>query len=146
MELAGRRFPTVTVICPPYEDEDVSDAQRSLGYEQDNAYYIPAENGLLFEVEWIEWPTGTVRWSLHLLARSCILHRHGDDENIYLPHDVYLVHGSELRTGINTGGIKSWTDCELDWVVETIDRLSRKPFTQPDGPHVTLMARSEVVL
>lgn len=40
------------------------------------------------------------------------------------------------------GAWNGWSWAEPDWVVETIDRLSRKPFMQPDGSMVRVVPLS----
>lgn len=127
-EIAGRRFPAVTVICPNHEDEDRTKRDRALGAGGgDQCVYIPAENGLLLRVE----EARNEKYhaiSLDLHARSCEL-VWSVDEWIYLPWNVAVIDGKLVA-----GTSNFWSWAEPEWVVETIDRLCRKPFMQPDGP------------
>lgn len=139
--IAGRTFPVAMLICPP-DDRPTTDADRSLGggTPNDLSRYVLAENGLLFMVE--PEPAGTLTLALH--ARTCIrtlAFDHDDDDDLWLPHAVTLVDG-ELTT--LAGGVFMWMGCEPEWVVETIDRLSRKAFTQPPGPAVRLVPLPEL--
>lgn len=136
VSIAGRRFPSVIVVCPPGPDRpDQPEWDRSLGGTGpgDGSHWIPAENGLLFMVE--DWnpsaPHETGRLELGVYARTCDLARFpNDDHPMYLP----------WRVGASDGW-GAWWGCEPWWVVEQIDRLSRRPFTQPPGPEVRLVRR-----
>lgn len=132
-EIAGRRFPAVTVICPNYEGEDRTERDRALAAGGgDQSVYIPAENGLLLRVEEAENEKyHGIGMDLH--ARTCEA-VWSVDEYVYLPWSVGLVDGALVH-----GTSNFWSWAEPDWVVETIDRLSRKPFTQPDGPLMDLV-------
>lgn len=159
VEFGGRTFPTVTVICPPQDGEDTSEWDRSLGAGKDNAFYVPSENGLLFEIEWTERRDGSLMWSLHLLTSTCELlwaGPHSEDEPpyIYLPMSVYL-HDGELTAvprppdlrrqwPFNAHGITTWEDADPEWIAETIDRLAHKPFRPPQGPKARLVAKDDV--
>lgn len=145
IELAGERFPTCALVCPPIEGRDESEWDRALGVGgNDHSTYVPAENGLLFGLMDLD---DKRRRSLWLLARACYLNDAGDDDDaLWLPQGVDLVDGdlrhvpppeNDLRRV--TGGGKYWMGVEDDWVAETIQRLAHKPFVQPPGPEVTLV-------
>jgi hypothetical protein len=129
VEIAGRRFPAVGLICPPEDDRpQESERDRALAAGGgDQSVYVPAENGVLFRVEEgrNEHHHGL---SLDINARTCRRYYSGG-EWLWLPCDVAVIDGELLP-----GSWSNWYWAEPDWVVETIDRLSHKPFTQPDGP------------
>ena len=131
-----RTYPVVALLCPSIEDTE-SDWDRSLGAEGDSAVYIPSENGLLFEV--------TVQdnklLQLNLYCVTCEETWHAG-EPCWLPIGVGLLDGELVPGG---RGLGMWLNAEPDWVAETIDRLSRLPFTIPDGPRADMTATSKVV-
>lgn len=71
IEIAGRRFPAAALICPPLSDDpDDTERERGLGAGGgDRSVYVPAENGVLFEVEeqHNDWNHGLSLW---LYARN----------------------------------------------------------------------------
>ena len=134
--IAGRTFPAVALICPPLDGDDTySDHERTLASGGgDQSAYIPAENGVLFGVDYGE----NERYrglSLDLRARTCE-RVWSVDEWLYLPHDVSLL-GGRLVPGDQ--GVHSWMWAEPGWVVETIDRLSRRPYQEPEGESARLV-------
>lgn len=138
--LDGRRFPIVGVICPPDPDgNDRSDWDRSLGTTGDPDYIIPAENGLLFSLTRL--PSGT--WELWLHAPNCKLSEQLPEEPTWLPRLVGLVDGAlVVEPDAERHRFRwtcFWTQAEEDWLVETIDRLSRLPLPHADGPRVRLV-------
>lgn len=138
VEITGRLFPAATLICPqdPPDVEPRSELSRALGTGGgDHSVYIPAENGLLFRVEESrnERHHGL---SLDLDARTCEL-VWSVDEYLYLPWSVGYFDGRFVA-----GTTNCWMWAEPGWVVETIDRLSVKPFTQPEGPLAQLVPLS----
>lgn len=151
LELDGRRFPTVALICPQVEGQEPPDSEedRSLGLTAcDTVRFIPAENGLLIEVE----PMGATRPGLfvvHLRARSCYEYPDSDGTRLWLPQlvslvDGRLVAGPELSPMVRyREGRDWWGSAEPDWICEHIDRMARLPFTQPPGPEVELVSRSD---
>ena len=130
------------IICPHVKgSREESDWDRTLGITPlDPMHYVPAENGVLFGVERQE----DGLWSLALYARACVTSMDPNDHAavVYIPQNVAL-HEGDLVTS-RAHGIHSWNFAEPDWVVETIDRLSRKPFVQPKGPQVQLVPRIPV--
>lgn len=142
--VGGRRFPTVTVICPQDPDAPArDDASRSLGGTGpgDGSFWIPTENGMLLSVE--DWRPAVGfaapgRLELSVYARTCTRVVGLDEAPSWLPWSVGLA-GGVLSTDV--AGVGGWIDAEPEWVVETIDRLSRRPFTQPPGPEVRLVRR-----
>lgn len=137
--IAGRSFPVAMLICPP-DERQTTDKDRSLGGGSPNdlSRYVLAENGVLFMVE----PDSDSTWTLALFARTCILTLEVDkDDDLWLPHAVILREGELSALG---SGTYMWSHCEPEWVVETIDRLSRMPFTQPAGPVVRLVPLPEL--
>lgn len=135
--IAGRTFPAVGLICPPIDGQDYDDQDRTLGAGRaDQSAYIPAENGVLFRVEYGE----NERYrglSLDLNARVCEK-AWSVDEWLYLPASV-VIRAGQLVGGCHVRGIGSWYFAEPDWVVETIDRLSRRPYTEPEGEPARLV-------
>lgn len=135
VEIAGRRFPVVALICPLAPGQrDEGERDRALG--GDRMAYIPAENGVLFRVE--EYRNEHYHGiDLEPAARTCHLHWHVD-EALYLPWSVLVIDG-ELAASTEARPFCDWRYAEGDWVVETIDRLSRKPFMQPPGEPARLV-------
>lgn len=137
----GRRFPAATVVCPPVEGDESPDLDRALGTRAtgggDLSLYIPAENGVLFEINDVpEWPGLT----LSLRARTCHLYIDPNDgTQMWLPQWAYLRDG--YITTVDDGGAWHWDKADPDWVAETILRLSHKPYMQlvPSGPEVRLV-------
>lgn len=134
VEIAGRRFPAVALICPLADDHEESEADRALGSGGgDQSVYIPAENGLLFQVQ----EQRNERYhgiDLYPSARTCE-QVHSNDEWLWLPWSVAVIKGRLVAGKSNV-----WCWAEAEWVVETIVRLSRLPFTQPEGPPVQLVS------
>lgn len=133
-EIAGRTFPAATVICPQEDDRpEESEHQRALGAGGgDQCAFILAENGLLLRVEEAE----NERYhgiSLDLHARTC-QKVWSVDEWEWLPWNVAVIDGRLVA-----GASNYWSWAEPEWAVETIDRLSAKPFTQPEGPPLRLV-------
>jgi len=130
--IAGRRYPAVALICPQ-DTEPRPDRDRALAVGGgDQSVYIPAENGLLFRVE----EGRNERYhglSLEPNARTC---RQVEDYDgwMWLPWTIGVIDGVLVP-----GASNCWYWAEPEWVVETIDRLSRKSFMQPDGPLVQLV-------
>ena len=112
---------------------------RALGWAGDRgrSAYVPAENGVLFRVE-LDDDDETL--TLCMDARTC---RRDYDPNdgswLWLPHSVYLVDGTLVAEDRSLRGIFCWRGAEPEWVVETIDRLSLRPFAQPEGPEMRLV-------
>lgn len=144
----GRRYPAVILVCPPHESyPDESDWDRALCAEStdQHATYIPAENGLLFYVQsgWLNGPRPDLV-TLALDTRTCWIDDDDDDWIGWLPRHVWL-HNGDLRCADSRwdcpppGAHTVWPNADPDWVIETIDRLSRKPFTPLPGPEVRLV-------
>lgn len=151
IEIAGVRFPIVGIVCPAAEGTDWSEDDRTLaaGRHYGGYWFIPAENGVLFEVTQADPCAPAFRQgslSLSLLARTCRLTDAGGGEESWLPHAVGIVKqgliGLDYR---NTNGLLgavhggTWDDCDHEWVAETIQRLSAKPYAPPPGPEVRLI-------
>lgn len=147
LNLAGRRFPLVGIVCPRAEGDADPDWHRSLGVD-DPQWHVPAENGVLFAVEAIQ-RGGDVVYDLAMYSAACCLVIDHDDE-YWLPTPVYLHNGDlhaqpwgSLADGriLLHPGVHEWRGADADWVAETIDRLGRKPFTvDEDAPRVRLVA------
>lgn len=138
VEIAGRTFPAVALICPPVPDSEYSEEDLALAAGRgDQSVYIPAENGVLFRVE----EKSNERYhglDLSIDARTCERSWAGD-EWLYLPWEVGLLDGELITDGKRHSAAWDWRWAEPDWVVETIDRLARKPFQQPEGEPVRLV-------
>lgn len=135
--LADRRFPAVVCICPPEDYLDRDDEDRSLGTSgtYSTEAVIPAENGVLFHVETMG--QGRDGLALAMWARTCYRTEPTPvDGWIWLPHSLNLHDGEFTRCPVGTF---DWRNAEPEWVVETIDRLSRKPYTEPEGPAMRLV-------
>lgn len=140
--IGDRWFPVVALVCPQEEGlPERSPFDRSLGVKSDPVMYVPAENGVIFSVEHDTSKAarpGT--WRMDLLCAACERSYEPDGGWMWLPISVWingvgdLVAGGERASGW-------WIDADAEWVVETIDRLSRKPFTVPDGPRVQFAPR-----
>ena len=147
LELAGRRFPVVALVCPLSDDDpDESRWDRSLGATPNNKErYIPGENGVIVVVQ----PQDRGGWSVHLLAPSCYQSQdHADSSWIWLPHFVSLLEGElvvEPRTTRPKQGTWEWRDCEDWWLAEHIDRITGMAFTIPPGPRVDLVDRDALI-
>ena len=147
VEIAGRTFPTVGLVCPPDEiDPDRPDKDRSLGTGNDWLSYIPAENGVIFVVEKETAPAAPPN-TLRLSLLCAVCEQSYDPEGyMWLPKSVSLIDGQLLPTVTYEGrlgvrAVSDWHHAEPEWVAETIDRLSRLPFTEPDGPRCRLVPR-----
>jgi hypothetical protein len=148
IDIDGQRFPAAVVVCPPHaNDPDEPDWERSLGCSLQHGVYIPAENGVLFIVQYGHHPgPGTpdpTAITLSMDARTCYEETPADDRPLWLPHSVELVGGDLIAIGAKwtrafAGGVGTWSNGEPEWVAETIRRLSVKPLTGLDGPQVQL--------
>ena len=140
--IGARHFPAALVICPPDNwPVERTEWDRSLGGGSrfGAQAIIPAENGVLFDVEMMGEDRSGL--SLKLTAATCERVEQGQvDETetpwIWLPHTVSFVNG-DLVPGWH--GTWEWSSAEPEWVIETIDRLSHKPFEQPPGPLARLV-------
>lgn len=151
--IAGTRFPVVVPICPATDHKpDESEQDRALF---DATAYIPAENGLIFEVD--PWdrldarPTSLL--TMGIVARACNRYYSGEDPDdpwIWLPHRIGILNGDFVsldegdgrrRRQLLTDAAWDWRRADPEWVVEMIQRLSRKPFAQPAGPLMQFVRR-----
>lgn len=136
LELAGRRFPLVGVILPVHPEREASEWNRSLGFEKSyysRWFYIPAENGVLFQLEYTNRKRPEDGWTLHLYART-IEENRLDEEPMYLLHPVTLLEQRLIAYPWGEPfGAFYWTNAEEGWLVEHIDRLSRLPYDEPPG-------------
>lgn len=138
--IAGRRYPSVALICPVHDDEpDVSEWDRALGAAPgDPMVYVPAENGVLFAVEPDTAPAaspGNLRLALYTVA--CYEIDDGANTRMWVPHSVRWQGGALIA-----GPLSYWWNAEPEWVAETIDRLSQMRFKIPDGPRVRMVSGS----
>lgn len=139
-EIAGRRFPSCALVCPPADDDKLSDWSRSLALDESEVF-IPAENGLLFQVQ--STPKG---WNLNLYSPTCYLYDVGDGFPVWLPFPVAIVGGALVGVphahGYRMPGPWDWREADDEWLVEFIDRIAAKPFSPPDGPRVRMVDTS----
>lgn len=142
IDLAGHSFPLVGLVCPgdPPADRN-SEFDRSLGV-RDLPYgyrYIPAENGILFELD-----GSPDNLCMALVTIACRLET-SSDCRLWLPIPVGLVDG-ELVTGQHRSAyLLNWHHAEPEWLAETITRLSTKSFDVPAGPRA-LMVDPDAIL
>lgn len=139
--IADRRFPAVILICPPTGDDDEDDdLERSLGATPDapgdKSVFVPAENGILFQMEPVDPDRPERGLILSISARTCYPSPDTDGRFYYLPHPVSIKDG---KVAPGRGGVSIWKNAEPDWVVETIDRLSQAPYVEPEGPLVEMV-------
>jgi len=140
VQVGDRWFPVVALVCPQDEGPERSAHDRSLGVKSDPIMYVPAENGVIFA---LEHDTSKVArpgtWRMDMLCAACERSYEPDGGWMWLPISVSIDGNGDLAVG----GVRWswWIDADADWVVETIDRLSRKPFTIPDGPRVEFAPR-----
>lgn len=145
--IGGRRFPAIYIICPPGgADDPGSDYERMLGGTSGpgimdlavrHQVLIPCENGVLVAVE--DYGDDKPGYEVSLLARTC-QQQPWDDTFLWMPYFVVIDHG-RLAAVINWQRSRlhlpwRWEDAEAEWLTELIDRVSRMPFTQPEGPAV----------
>lgn len=146
LELAGRRFPTVGLICPE-SPSNTDEYDRAMGLvPTDTVWYIPVENGVLVHLE----KDDEGDWHVYLYARACEQDpfcRAVDEPPIWLPIPVCIYEG-ELQARPSPWRPKEdapwyWDHAEESWLCEHLDRISRMHFKQPEGPQVQLVSRSE---
>lgn len=160
IEIAGRMFPAVGVVCPQVEGEPfLDDVSRSMGVlAGDDAVYIPHENGLLVEVVATGDPKGST-YQIQTYAAVCEpdpFGHHSEGPLLYLPMMVCLdVEARRLvpwgRTPVDRyparrgswPGVWYWQGAEPDWAAEHIARLATYPLDLPPGPRVTLVDPDE---
>lgn len=150
VEIAGRQFPAVGVVCPvPPERPDETPAERLFSGHgggtkvmphRSYTVQIPTENGLLVEAEMsTAWP-GLL--DVRLFSTACAESQSNDDAGYYMlwiPIGLGL-HGTTLVPD-NTG---MWRGAEPAWVVEFIDRVATLAFTPPPGPRVQLITLAQL--
>jgi hypothetical protein len=137
VHIGGRCFPAALVICPPEDwhiERDEYDRSLGGGSHLTTEAIIPAENGVLFGVETMGADRPGLQLRLNAATCERVAQGQADEQEapwIWIPHAVSVVDG-DLVAGWH--GIWQWSNADPEWVVETIDRLSRKPFERPDGP------------
>jgi hypothetical protein len=137
--LGDRRFPAVALVCPQDDvDAPRSAWDRSLGAPGPlPSVFIPGENGILVEIE--EFEAGL---SVSLYARTCERVETPQGEWTWLPQDISIV-GNRLDVFLDRRGLiqgpHRWEGCDEWWVAEHLDRVTRMPYTEPDGPRVELV-------
>lgn len=167
MKLGERWFPAVGLVTPvgPQDPPDEPPGERLLGgptripnqvgLTWGGEVYVPCENGLLVEIGWGERDRKCVGLYVHLYNRHCELRMPDNpaDLPIWIPKRMHL-HERRLiidqppwRSGrgwVLTPGLWEWGPAEPEWVAELLDRLSRLPLEETDGPQADLVRLAEV--
>lgn len=143
VQVADRWFPVVALVCPQEEGlPERSALDRSLGVKSDPVMYVPAENGVIFALEHdTSQAARPGTWRMDMLCAACERSYEPDGGWMWLPISVWINSDGDLIAGGDRATF--WIDADAEWVVETIDRLSRKPFTVPDGPRVEFAPRAD---
>lgn len=140
VRVADRWFPAVGVLCPCHEtnercrewwpDEAEHTWQHLLAELARPDVWVPCENGTGFNIEPFRWVTSTREvQSLHVSWWDLRL----------TTVDTYPVDAGWIPAHL-----RSWSDADPEWVVETVDRLGRQgvaPYAgeQPRGPAPQLL-------
>lgn len=141
IRLAGTTLPLVVLVCPKHDDEpDRSPGSFALASELRRGVngFVPMENGAVADV----YQGEDRRIFLSLYSHRCIEYEpvHPEDTPSWIPGPLQPVDG-RLVSGIKN--TIRWHDCEPDWVVETIHRMSRLPVDHPDGPACRIVTYAE---
>jgi hypothetical protein len=131
VEIAGREFPCVGLICPLHPlEQPTTDADRSLGgpgggkmLERHFDAWIPFENGIIAFVTKIKDRESIAEIALHVA--NCEEHHQPDGDKmvwLYLPIPFYF------------NGIQSWRNAEPEWTVELLHRVSKLSPFSTEGP------------
>jgi hypothetical protein len=144
--LDGTRLPAVGLLCPavPGIDDDLDDWHHLLGCVEssDLDVWVPAENGTAFNLTVYKWTI-----SEGMLAGAKTMHLAWYDLRRTVRDDC------PTDAGFIPPLYKSWSDCEVDWTLETIERLGRRaaPASYPlehmvieEGPPAKLLSLAEV--